>query len=675
MPAGHGLLDQKAKLDGLATVEGTAEGAAWNYRGAPVQWSRELDRVANLARRALDPEHDMRASEAWSKYLLRTDIDHSNCRCDGIWGARGPDCKPVPGSGCILKLGGVQGWALEEFPDMRGGFGNIGVGYGKTGIMLLMSMAFDRVTPIKRAVLMIPPSVRRQLLEVDYPQWSAHFRTPHLAGKFVWPDKRPTLQVITYSELSLPKNSEILTKQGVADLYLWDEAQNLKNPKGPRWKRILEADKKAEAEGRPVPPAVAVTGSPTDKSIKEYAHIITRCLGENAPMARDHHVVAEWASALDAGEYRAPVGKLAVLCKPGENVQEAFARRLADTKGVIVTAGASVECSLYIEAVHAPALPDDPIPGFDGRNLQDLINLTRAGERPDGEQSQTALMAAMWGRQLAAGFYSYWNFPRKEPDALIKKWFDARKAYNKEVREELKRSSPWLDMPLNLWNAAARWHDGYTTANGRRIPPHTLDGPMVVWPSECFLPWREIKDQVVYETRYKWVSEYLVIAAAEWAKKHRGIVWVEHNDFGRKVAERAGIRLYDGGDKNPELEEDGSRSAVLTVQANTVGRNLQKLWHHNLYPNPFSSNLRWEQSLGRTHRKGQRADEVRGDVYLHTAEMRRAFEGARSRARYVQATMRNPQKLCYATIDVSKAVPDLLFKETDTSTRWWETEE
>jgi hypothetical protein len=647
------MLDGIAKTDGLITqAEGGAAGAVFAFRGAPVGWSKDLDRVAALPRRPLNPD-DPAAAIAWTAHLKR---DNEKCDCDRRWGIPG-----TPGTGCIKSLKPIQGWSLEEASDVAGLFGNIGVGFGKTGISILLPMA---IPDVKRAILLIPPRVKRQFFEKDYPQWSAHFKVPNLADYGTFIDGRPTLVVITYSELSLPKNSDILTRYGMPDLIIADESHNLKNHKGPRWRRVERA---FEAGCNRF---VAISGSPTDRSIKEFSHTMERCLDDQSPTPLHPPTVDAWAAALDAGEYRAPMGLLANFCNPGENVQAGFARRVADTHGVIVTTGSSVRCGLEITAIKAPPVPKDPLPGFDGRNLQDLIEATRNGQRPDGDESQDALTAAMWARQLAAGFYSYWNFPRGEPDTLIKDWFAKRKLYNKEVREKLKYSREFLDQPLNLWNAAVRWHDGYTH-EGVRVPPKAKNGPMPSWPSEHFAAWRDIKDQVFHETRYKWVSEYLVDAAADWGRKNLGIIWFEHHDFGAKVAERLGLPLYDGGKKSPELDERGDRTIVCSIKANNTGTNLQK-WSDNLVTTPPSTNKDWEQMLGRTHRDGQRADVVTAEVFLHTPEMRRAFDMAQMRARYVTHTMKNPQKLSYATIDLTHAIEDKLRKPVSTDNRWWE---
>jgi hypothetical protein len=56
----------------------------------------------------------------------------------------------------------------------------------------------------------------------------------------------------------------------------------------------------------------------------------------------------------------------------------------------------------------------------------------------------------------------------------------------------------------------------------------------------------------------------------------------------------------------------------------------------------------WEQLIGRTHRQGQLADEVEVYVFAHGA-FADALETARERAKYIENTTGNTQKLLLAS--------------------------
>jgi hypothetical protein len=55
-----------------------------------------------------------------------------------------------------------------------------------------------------------------------------------------------------------------------------------------------------------------------------------------------------------------------------------------------------------------------------------------------------------------------------------------------------------------------------------------------------------------------------------------------------------------------------------------------------------------EQLISRTHRAGQKEDEVYWWYYAHTDPARQAVSEARNKALYTQTTMGDPQRLCYA---------------------------
>ena len=63
----------------------------------------------------------------------------------------------------------------------------------------------------------------------------------------------------------------------------------------------------------------------------------------------------------------------------------------------------------------------------------------------------------------------------------------------------------------------------------------------------------------------------------------------------------------------------------------------------------MTSGTAWEQLMGRKHRHGQLADEVRFQVYQHTDEFEGAFAQALQDAAYQQQTTGSRQKLLYAT--------------------------
>jgi hypothetical protein len=73
------------------------------------------------------------------------------------------------------------------------------------------------------------------------------------------------------------------------------------------------------------------------------------------------------------------------------------------------------------------------------------------------------------------------------------------------------------------------------------------------------------------------------------------------------------------------------------------------MFSKQLVANPPSDGATWEQLVGRTHRYGQNADEVRVAVYRHVEEMREALDKARLLAAYIDDTMGGAKKMLRAT--------------------------
>jgi hypothetical protein len=669
------VLDASGLLQTAGASEVTEIDLEKGFRGAPVQWSHDLDRIVNLPRRSLDPK-DPRAADAWTKHLRRERT--TPCDCVERWGF------------CITSLRAIQGWGLEEASNAQGFLGPIGVGHGKEGLCLLAPLAFDNC---KRAVLFMPANLRPQFLQRDYPQWSAHFNVPSLSGVTIHPGM-PVLTVMSYNDLSSPKATDVLSMLA-PDLIILNEAQNLSSPNATRTKRFRryfsEAFAKAKQDPKFTRPRLfATSGTLTKRSLKDYAHFAELGLGENSPLPLHYPTVEEWAGAIDATDAPAPMGELRRLCRDGETARQGFRRRLTDTRGVVGTEESALDTLLVLRERKIANTPTE---------ISDLINgVEKSWQRPDGEELIDPLQKAIASRQLASGFFYRWTFPRGEQRETIERWLAVRKEWHSELRTKLKRSTEHMDSPLLVTQAAIRWHDGYTFSDGQhyheqkcydfndpqdhrhtsacdygcaihfdfptkcgkvegagrrvQIPPHTKNGPLKTWESEFWPLWREVRNTVEPETEPVWVNRFLVEDCAAWARENVGIVWYDYDCFGREVAKLAQLPHYGGGAKASAaiLGEKGNRSIVASVRAHGTGKNLQ-CFSRNLFPNPMSDGAAWEQTLARTHRPGQRAEEVSADIYRHTVAMREAFDEALSRAEYIQSTMGGTQKLLYATIE------------------------
>lgn len=394
------------------------------------------------------------------------------------------------------------------------------------------------------------------------------------------------------------------------------------------------------------------SGTLTGSSIADYAHLAALALGEGSPLPVESPAVKEWAAALDPQDFVFLPGPLERLCEPGEPLRAAFRRRLVDTQGVVATAEELLGTSIVFYKRKAPAAPT--------KIEEYLTQLRRSSEsggwvRPDGEELWDALVVNECARQLACGFYMRWKFPRGEPRELIDEWFKRRQVYHRELREKLKLGQVHLDSYALCWNAAQRFYQG-GCPGCQRGPKHSHDQNCVeaeshpLWPARSWPAWVEIKDKVYHETETVWESDFLLHDVVRWMAEAPGIVWVEHVSMGRRLAKLSGASYFGGGEEASRLilAEDGSRSIIASVDAHRDGKNLQA-FNRNLVVTVPSSAAHVEQMLGRTHREGQKADEVEAWFYQHTLELEDALAKAKMKADYIQSTLGNPQKLCYGT--------------------------
>jgi hypothetical protein len=617
----------------------------------PVGMSPELTRVLNLDRR---PTLDLTSARAEALADMMTERwarPPRACNCAEI------DPRIKAGKRrCLTRLKPVQAWALYEMGIVGGLLGSIPVGSGKTAIDLLAPLALQPLG-VQHALLLVPPSLLDQL-ELDYKLLAEHFRVPHLyihglERRYDVPNE-PKLHVLPYSRLSVHTASTWI-RELRPDAIIADECDRLKDPNGAASSRVLRYFVE-RGETR----FCGWTGSLTDQSITDYAHLAALALRLQSPLPLDKDVVAEWARALDESENPAPPGELACFCdgqpdldpdKP-EDIWDGYCRRLSETMGIVVSDASSVDVDLVIEERPAPEVPD-----IIEEALWKVRNLwvrpdTLAGAEQD-EELVDAMQAHKCAIELASGIFYRWKFPpihgvpQRKSD--IDEWYAARKDWNRELRSKLLARDEWLDSPLLCEHAAQRhWGDR----------PARDDRPD--WDAVTYPRWRDIKGKVKPETEAVRVSDYLAVDAATWAIQNLGIVWYGMVEFGEWVAELSQLPLHGGGPKAGQLirKEVGNRSIICSIKSHGRGRDgLQMLFWDQLIAQPPSSATMWEQLLGRLHRQGQDAHQVRASYYAHTDELRGAMEQARRRANYVKHTLGTEQKLRLAVRQLGGTPP------------------
>lgn len=605
-------MDLLAKLRAMS-ANGTATSNAWGAFKSGPRPSADLTRVLAVPRRVLEPTEAL--ADKWTARLRRPNG--------------------------TMRLRPIQAAALEEAFLYGGILGLIGTGFGKTLISLLLPTVWGS----ENAALLLPPNLKTKLFELEYPELSKHWRIPNLVGASKqYTDTKAVLHVVSYSTLSSAKNSDILERLGIDDL-ICDEVHNLRHSTAARTKRFKRFARtprpkpaRAHSEGNDGGGSAGVlrrriaglSGSITSGSVNDYGHLAQLILGERSPLPLDWHELQAWSYVLDAHEFPAPDGSLALLCSDGpagESARGGYRRRLVETPGVVATGENDPGMGLYFH--RAPVTAPKVV-------LDALTKLRNEWVRPDGAPLRETLEVYAAGRQLASGFFYKTVYPRQEPEALRKEWMDIRRAYFGEVRQRLALSIPKQDSYLLLCNAAE---------SGR-------------WASEFWKDWKDIRRLVEPATETVWLDKFLVNYAIEWAREKPGIIWAESVAVraAEEISVGAGIPVYSGGaqDESALIHEDGSRSVVVSIRAFNAGINLQHAFKRNLFLTPPASNTLLEQPIARTHRPRNPAlcigpvevmDDVTVEFCTHTPELATALADAREKARYVEETTPNAQKL------------------------------
>jgi hypothetical protein len=577
-----------------------------------------------------------------------------------------------PGSSAELHL--RQAVALQEIHDVRGAYVAIRVGGGKT----LISLLAPRVLSAKRPVLLLPGSLRDKTL-VERDKYAVDWDVPRVTtDPNDWNDGE--LLVLSFAQISLDRADDVIHGDDAAevedasaadgegmdcsdeealaaarkrpllldrlspDLLLIDEADCLKHARSGRTRRVRRFVRAKRAEERAAQEThgtrlvcAFMTGTPANDSILEYAHLLDWALGPGSPLPLSFPVLREWADALDeSSQSRRSVGALARLVppEPGEQeklrasplstVRRAYARRLVETPGVIAVASSDkVSARLSIRAQHLPMTSEQ-------REAFEVLR--KKWETPDGQPFSMA--ADLWrhAREVACGFYYRWV--QRPPDA----WMEARREWCRFVREALvKGARRGWDTELAVVRAIKR-------------------GEL---PSAALEDWRAVRDTFTPETEAVWLTQSVLEHAAEWlSTRPHGLCWVEHRCVGPALSRLSGVKYFGQGGKCGKIPiESHAGSAILSFGSNFRGRNLQHNWHENLILSLPERGAHWEQLLGRTHRDGQKADEVSIDLTIVCREQILGFQKALATAEFAAESSTMAQKLLDASVDVREPDP------------------
>lgn len=569
----------------------------------------EVDRIVGLPRFAPDAMAQAELAAKWTKALAKV-----------------PDARALrPIQGYILETGAMAAEVKGE-----GLLGNVAVGGGKTLAFLLLPIVFKAERPL----LLIPPDMREQL-DKDRWEWAQEYVA------------HPDLKVMAYSELSLPKATDILGNlwgEGLGpDLIMADEVQNLRHESAARTKRFLRYMRQ-----HPGTRFAGMSGTLSTASILDYHHLMTLACPSRTVLPRGEEQAKSWAAVMDpSGEpEHCTLYEMAPLVRgfgdaqwfaPSTTtpeavgtVRRAYFARFRSAPGCIATEADSCDASLSLSAVY-PQLNEPSRQAL--KALQDDMRL------PDGTDVVDELHAIRAAQQLSNGFYYIWDWPG-DPD---EEWLDARRAWAAAVRWYLKRyadagrDSPWLveDYVRKDPDAAS-----------------TLQEPLADWDAQ--------RQKPAPPVRAIWLDTAPVIHAVRWAKQHdQGFVWFRSRAVGEMLQRFGVTAMWEG---TPSRRDQPV--VALSERVFHKGRNFQE-WSQGLHMEPGANAAIWEQLLGRQHRAGQKAA-VHLDVYQHTWPLQVNIARAFQRAQFLQDITGQPQKLLFAEKMGFKKVEVTTAQDTET---------
>ena len=482
------------------------------------------------------------------------------------------------------KLRPVQAAALKEAYEMGGVLGPIRVGKGKTLITALVATLLKS----KRPMLVIPAKLREKTLR-DFAELKKHW-------------KIKDIEIVSYTLLGIVSGAEILDKYK-PDLLILDECQKLKNPRAACTRRVARYIRNQDIK----PKVIALSGTITNRSIRDFWHILLWCSPNHPPLPKRWPQILEWSRAVDEGQVM-PLkpGVLTQFCKENENVKQGLGRRITETPGVVATKEDELGVSLLIEEVKLK-LPE--------KLQKALIKMRATWETPSGLPFEEATQLWRHARELGCGFWYEWT---EQPP---KEWLFARKEWSKYVRDSLKHSKK-LDSPLQIAKASQQ-----------------LD---------IYKRWKDVKNSFKPVTAPNWIDDFVIDYVIKWLEQNpEGIAWTEHVAVGQRIADKSNFPYFN--DNSIEIYEGPCIASIPSVGE---GLNLQK-WNKNLITSCLPNGKIWEQLIGRTHRDGQKADEVSVEIIFTIKEAYKGFKRAYKDAKYIQDITNQAQKLCYADMNVS----------------------
>jgi hypothetical protein len=599
--------------------------------------------------------------------------------------------------------------AAWEYETLGGLISPLGVGHGKTIVTGLVGKIGLQRRGHRRVVLLVPPEVVDQLVKRDLPslrRWIALDGIPiwHVHGgsgarRKICEQPGPGLWVYTYSLLSQPTAEEEM-RAIHPTLWICDEAHNVARRTAARTRRFIHLFEDMDRgcrEGRFGPDVtaknaelVALSGTITRRSIKDYAHLSNMALVNASPIPFYQETIRLLSLAIDSDSNQYGSGltedeRLQAnrylewaydqgLTFQGEQyrshtwpdkMREAYQHRIRTSPGVIGSSDAGVEASLIISWSEPPRPK-----GADGELM--VAHMKRIAEEmktPDGDEIDFGMHSFKWYYELSSGFYNSLRWPTEDEVMieagrkgkvvtkeaataaieLAKRHHAFKQDYHVKLRQFLKQKRvPKCDTPMLVALELTHQREGKPAKHS--LPRELKDAYRIMKEAD-------FEDLPQRKRRSMRICDYKVAAACQWAKQYHpdnggpgGFIWYHHPEIGEWICElltEQGIPFtFAPAGENDAPFVDG---IVVASYSHGTGKNLQHQSRNLFVELPHDGAVTMEQTIGRTHRAGQKSDDVRCDVFVANGFDMAYFNHILRDADYIQSSMGQVQRLCFAT--------------------------
>ena len=453
-----------------------------------------------------------------------------------------------------------QARALQWASDYGRLFVDAPPGSGKT----ILSFLLPVVCNLQRPLLVIPAALREDTRR-KFRQAQLHWRV------------KP-FEVLSYSQISCDRDNELLDRIRPDGIIL-DEAHLLANLDSGRTRKLRRWIEEHD------PQVFPMSGTPYKDSLDDVAHVMGWSLKEFSPMPRHRPTLYRWRQAIDPDmpeqdrKMAAGIAKLERL--PGV-ASDTWADRIR--KRVRSTPGYAWVEDLY-EGPLAIASCEAP---YEPACLAVLREMRATGLRPDGEPIEDGLEMWRHAVELWFGYWGKWDPPPPQ------EWRVARRDWCRFVRKALE-SETECDTPMAIANAIDR------------LDPRFAPG------SAALREWRAQRPTYDVVPVAEWIRKEspALDYATRWLYEHpNGLIWMRHVPAAKWFARALEVPYFGEGqgESGAPCVEDHEGAAVLSVDANVLGRNLQFRWRDNLVLAPPSCGVMLNQLIARTHRIGQQGE-------------------------------------------------------------------